>query len=207
MRNIKQTWNKIYQSGSMDYLFEEDILNIIKIFKKNNLKRILDLGCGSGKYIELLSREGFEIYGIDISEEAIKIAKAMLRKENLNAELVIGLIHEKLPYNDNFFDGIISIKSFYHGTLSEIRYGISELERILKPDGLIYLTLRKKASKVRSVPHKYIAPHTYVPLEGNEKDLIHYFFNKKGIKKEFYRFKLIKLSRSKDYYYFLGKKV
>ncbi len=201
----KEIWDNIYQKGLMNHGAKEDISHILELFKENNIKRILDLGCGSGRYIELLSKEGFIFYGIDLSGEAIKIANDMLKTGNLNAELVTGSMHKRLPYNDNFFDGIISIRAFYHGNLNEIRYGITELERILKSGGLIYLTLRRKVSKVRRLPHKYIAPRTYVPSEGNEKGIIHYFFNKKLIRKEFHNFKLIELTKNKDYYYLLGE--
>lgn len=204
-RNDEKIWNKIYQEGSMNYVFKEDISHILDIFKDNNIKRILDLGCGSGRYIELLSKTGFNVYGIDLSGEAIRIANHMLKNKNLNAELTVGSIHKRLPYNNNFFDGAISIRSFHHGTLNEIRFGITELERILKSRGLIYITLRKKVSKVKSLPHRYIAPRTYTPLEGNEKDIIHYFFNKRLIRKEFHSFKLIELKKTKDYYYLLGE--
>ena len=204
-RNDEKVWNKIYQQGSMNYVFKEDISHILEKFKDNNIKRILDLGCGPGRYIEVLSKAGFDAHGIDLSEEAIRIANNMLKSKNLNAKLTVGSMHKKLPYNDNFFDGAISIRSFYHGALSEIRCGISELERILKFGGLIYITLRRKVSKVRRLPHKYIAPRTYVPLKGNEKDVIHYFFNKKLIKREFRNFKLIQLKKTKDYYYLLGE--
>jgi len=205
-RNDEKIWNKIYQEGPMNYVFKEDISHIVNLFNSNNVKTILDLGCGSGRYIELLSKAGFNTHGIDLSKEAVRIANNTLKDKNLNAKLVVGSMHKKLPYHDNFFDAAISIRSYHHGTLNEIRYGITELERILKSGGLIYITFRRKVSKIRRLPHKYIASRTYVPLEGNEKDIIHYFFNKRLIKREFHNFKLIKLTKSKDYYYFLGKK-
>ncbi|TFG20315.1 MAG: class I SAM-dependent methyltransferase [Promethearchaeota archaeon] len=57
--NSKEIWDNIYREGLMNHVIQEDISHILKLFKENNIKRILDLGCGSGRYIKLLSKEGF----------------------------------------------------------------------------------------------------------------------------------------------------
>ncbi|MDE2589481.1 MAG: class I SAM-dependent methyltransferase, partial [Patescibacteria group bacterium] len=43
--------------------------------KKRNVKRVLDAGCGNGRHVIFFSEQGFDVYGIDISNDAIKIAK------------------------------------------------------------------------------------------------------------------------------------
>ena len=162
-------------------------------FEEQPLVEVLDIGGAdvNGTYRSIFADTKFRYRTADV-------------ESNSGVDVVLTDPYS-LPIDDRSIDIVISGQAFEH--IEFFWQTFSEMVRILKPDGLIYLTLRKKASKVRSVPHKYIAPHTYLPLEGNEKDIIHYFFNKKRIKKELNRFKLIKLSRSKDYYYFLGKKV
>jgi len=59
--------------------------------------RILDVGCGSGKFIVECAKRGAEVCGVDISREMIEIAKDFCEKNNVEAELRIGDATEELP--------------------------------------------------------------------------------------------------------------
>ena len=48
---------------------------LASLFKKNNVKSILDIGCGTGKIDQLLKDKGYEIIGIDNSKEMIEHAQ------------------------------------------------------------------------------------------------------------------------------------
>ena len=63
---------------------------------KNGLK-ILDIGCGSGKFIVECAKRGAEVHGIDISKEMIEIAKDFCKKNKVNAELKVGDATKELP--------------------------------------------------------------------------------------------------------------
>jgi len=205
-------WDRIYKNEGKSYKYYDitkphrDIAKILKLFKKQKVKRILDLGCGLGRHVIFFAKHGFEVYGIDIAKEGLKILKKLLKEQNLKAELKIGNIFEKLPYDDNFFDAIVSVQVLQHGKLSEIKRAIAEIERVLKPSGLIFVTLsgRYSRGKIRYClvkTAKKIAPRTYIPTKGNETGLTHYIFNKKVIKKLFYNFKILDLWKDdKDYY-------
>lgn len=198
-------WDKIFkQYGKVFTKPQTDIPKIIKLFKKRGVKRVLDLGCGSGRHIVYLAKHSFEVYGIDISEHGIKIAKEWLKKEKVKANLKIGSIYKKLPYKDNFFDAIISIQVIHHARIKIIRKVIKEIKRILKPGGLIFVTVRKKGQKKGRAKYKIIESRIYIPIEGGEKGLIHYLFNKELLKKEFKDFKLydIWLESHKEHYHY-----
>lgn len=90
----------------------------------------------------------------------------------------------------------------------------------MKPAGLIFITVRTRKFKKfylkstiiekyknQKSRYKVIAPRTYVPIEGGEKGLIHYLFNKNLIRKEFKNFKLydIWMDTEKRHYCFLGE--
>ena len=72
-------------------------------------------------------------------------------------------------------------------------------------------TSTKKGSKKKRLPFKQIAPRTYVPLEGDERGIEHFFFNKRILRKEFNDFKICSLKVKKGpkaweaYYQLLGK--
>ncbi len=221
-------WNRIFKEQGKVFLKpQEDIPRIVKLFKKKGIKKVLDLGCGSGRHTVYLAKNGFDVYGIDIAPVGIKLTKDWLKQEKLRADLKFGSIYQKLPYEDNFFDALIAIQVINHGKIENIRKLIKEMERILKPNGLIFITVMQKTSvrnwRINSIKreiycgddgvsivktnYKIIGPRTYVPIEGTEKGLIHYVFNKNTLKKEFKDFKIhnISLSSNKRHYCLLAE--
>ena len=205
-------WDKIFKKeGKVFENVQEDIPKITQLLRKKRVKKILDLGCGSGRHLVYLAKKGFDVYGFDISEHGIKIAGDWLKKEKLRASFKIGDVYKKLPYNDNFFDALISTQTLYHNRISNIRKLIKEIERILKPGGLIFITVtrmrpKKDIPKERMWKIKFIAPRTYIPLSHDEKGLIHYLFNKELLRKEFKDFKIynIWVASNKGHYCLLG---
>lgn len=189
-------WNRIFKEQGKVFLKpQEDIPRIVRLFKKKGVKKILDLGCGSGRHTVYLAKHGFEVYGIDIALKGIKITKDWLKKEKSKANLKVGNVYKKLPYPNNFFDALISTQTLHHNTINNIRKLIKEIGRVLRVNGLIFITVSRKGSK-KEIPKekmwkmKFIAPRTFVPLSHDEKGLIHYWFNKKLLRKEFNNFKI-----------------
>ena len=100
---------------------------------------ILDLGCGTGfmlneiKKIYKLKNKNLDLYGLDISEEMIKIAN-----ENLNgkANLKVG-DSEYIPWKDNTFDLVVCNASFHH--FSNPEKTLFEIKRVLNSNGILIL--------------------------------------------------------------------
>ncbi len=95
--------------------------------------RILDLGCGLGKLTKAIkkNRPDLEIYGCDISREAIKKAK----KDSQKVHFRVGS-SDCLPYKENFFDAVFARHVLEH--LEEIDLMMSEVKRVLKKKGNFY---------------------------------------------------------------------
>src|SRR3989304_7652916 len=90
LESLKQ-WNEILKKkGKVFTKIKKDFPKIVTILKKNNVKKILDLGCGSGRHIVYLAKRGFDVFGIDIAKEGISLTNSWLKKENLKADLKIG---------------------------------------------------------------------------------------------------------------------
>jgi ubiquinone/menaquinone biosynthesis C-methylase UbiE len=208
----KSVWGDRFKKEGIIFLKpQEDMSKIVKLFKNYKVKRVLDLGCGSGRHLVYLAKHGFDVCGIDIAESGIKIAKKWLRKEGLKADLKVGDIYKRLPYEDDFFDAIICIRTLNHGKIEWIKKCIREMERILKPNGLIFVTVHKHLPK-RLIPKeklygiKWIAPRTYVILGGPERGMPHYRFNKKILLKEFKNFKILDFwIDSENFYCLIGQ--
>jgi len=206
MKYNKNRWDQIFQNEGR--VFEnphEDIPRLIPCFRARGVKRILDLGCGSGRHIVYLAKHNFEVYGIDASPVGIKLAKRWMEDEKLTASLIIGSIYNKLPYADAFFDAVISVQVIHHNTAGNIRRLIAEIWRVLQPEGLFFATVpiyKNQAERFRQIEE-----NTFVPLDGREEGIPHYCFDEERIRKFLSAFKLLDIHvDSKSHYCFLGEK-
>ena len=81
-------------------------LELKNIINDLNVRTLLDIGCGEGYYDRIINDENIEIYGLDISKEAI-LKAAKLDK---NIQYIVASSN-KLPFEDNYFDCVMSIFS------------------------------------------------------------------------------------------------
>ena len=108
-------WDKVFEGQEWGKYPAESLIRFIaRNFYQRNRKstKILEVGCGPGANIWYLAKEGFDTYGIDGSETAIKKAKKRLQEENLRAHLHIGDIIN-LPYEENYVDAVIDAECLY----------------------------------------------------------------------------------------------
>lgn len=91
----------------------------------------LDLGCGTGEILKLILQEdiGKELYGIDLSEQMLHVAKSKLPEQ---VKLLLG-DSETLPFSDNTFDVVYCNDSFHHYPAP--MKVLKEVHRVLKPGG------------------------------------------------------------------------
>ena len=168
---------------------------LVSFFKERGIKKILDLGCGSGRHLVYFSKKGFEVFGFDASARALELAKEWLEEEGLTADLKLHRMEERFPYSDNFFDAIISIQVIHHNLLEEILFTVSEMERVLKKNGVIFITvpILKGGSRIDDWQMKEVEPNTCMPLNGPEEGLPHHFFTLEKIDEIFKNFDLLKV--------------
>jgi SAM-dependent methyltransferase len=128
---INQEWGK--------YPGESLIQFIARNFYKSDRKkvRLLEIGCGTGANIWFMSREGFNVYGIDGSVKAVEIAQKRLEKELLKAELISGDIIN-MCYEHDSFDGIIDVECLCCNNIDNTRSILQNIYNVLKDGGLFY---------------------------------------------------------------------
>ncbi|OIQ18392.1 MAG: hypothetical protein BM556_09020 [Bacteriovorax sp. MedPE-SWde] len=102
---------------------------IMNLVGSSPLKKHVDIGCGTGGLLETLSTQTEELYGFDISDEALKFCKQRGYPEHL---LIKG-DGVALPFEDNSFDSVTAIGVIEH--IEDDQKFIEELYRILKPGG------------------------------------------------------------------------
>ncbi len=217
VQRLTDRWDNIYKQGKSEYKYyditkpHEDMNKIIRLFEKENVKKVLDLGCGAGRNLFLMAEKKFNVHGIDTSKQGMAIAKKVLKQNNIHAHLKVGNVFNVLPYEDNSFDAIVCVQVLQHAFEKEIKKAISEIKRVLKPNGLLFITLcgRYSNKKIRYCivkTAKKVAARTYIPTIGEEIGVPHFIYNKKILMKHYSGFKLIDIWKDrKDYYCFLGR--
>ncbi|MHA1822351.1 MAG: hypothetical protein ACTSXM_00640, partial [Promethearchaeota archaeon] len=88
-----------------------------------------------------------------------------------------------------------SIQAMHHNIIEKIKFTIQEIERVLKPNGIIFITvpMPKHFSKKNPWKLEKIEKRTYLPLSGPEKGLPHHFFTEREIYKVFKGFNIKKI--------------
>ncbi len=189
-------WDIIFsKKGKVFTEPHHDMEKIAKLFEKKGVQRILDIGSGTGRHLLYFSKKGFEVYGMDASPKGISIAKRWLSEENIKAEIIIHRMEEKFPYKDDFFDAIISIQVIHHNKMKNIKRTVSEIERVLKKGGIIFITFPRLEGRsgLEKWKLKEIEKNTYIPQAGQEKGLLHHFFTIEEIHEVFHSFNLLEI--------------
>lgn len=111
---------------------------------------MLDVACGKGRHSIQLASQGFDVTGIDLSDESIREAKAF---ENNNLHFYV---HDmRLPFRINYFDYVFNFfTSFgYFETRREHDNAIRTFAQSLKPDGFFVIDfLNVEYAKDRTIP-------------------------------------------------------
>jgi ubiquinone/menaquinone biosynthesis C-methylase UbiE len=107
---------------------------------------LLEVGIGNGSTINRIVNNTTvgKVYGLDLSNEMIKEAEKLNKKQ---IEDGIVEIHKgniiSLPYTDSVFNKIFSVHTLYFWP--DINQGFSEIHRVLKPGGKLFLSIADKS--------------------------------------------------------------
>ncbi|MHC4740087.1 MAG: class I SAM-dependent methyltransferase [Planctomycetota bacterium] len=150
-----RTWRKGLDAGKEE---RSNLKTNLEFLTETNLlkseDRILEIGCGIGSIVFELSKQGYDITGTDISQQAIAYGLKKYRDIKLEVQPA-----ELLPYEDHSFDIVLSFDLFEH--IAQIDRHVAEVFRLLKDDGYylfqtpnkysnaIFETLSKKSLKWR----------------------------------------------------------
>ena len=135
----------VYNQGYLKFLSGEysqkrigvykNILNVLDLKKRTlnfNRRRVLDIGCGFGLFLDLMRSDDWEPYGLDFAEDCIEYAQNVLGLENTQK----GDVDETL-FEDDFFD-LVTLLSVVAHLKNPIKM-FKIIHKILRPGGFLII--------------------------------------------------------------------
>lgn len=220
----KKTANKILSKVKQDYEKISDEFDLSRKYNWkefddfikyiNNGNKLIDLGCGNGRFWGYLRNVGnnkgvkdIQYVGVDNNEKLIKKAC-----ENYpEAKFIVGDMLD-LPMKDNSIDSIVAIASLHHIPSNDLRkQAIKEMHRILKKNGVLIITvwnlfqpkyikyIWKARIKSLLTLGKYGPRDTFIPWGKSGVDRYYYAFKKGDLTKLIYdKFELINIKKGNN---------
>ena len=138
-KNAENYANAVKNNASIDSLQE-----FVSLLPKKAI--VLDAGCGGGRDSNILNTFGLKVIGLDISRGLLNIAKKKFP--------LIKFVHgdlRKLPFNNNFLNGIWSHASLVHlESQKDVSKVLLEFHRVLKNSGLIHILVKAQSGKEKT---------------------------------------------------------
>jgi len=152
--NLRKSYNDWYENKLKPYsstahksvaLYQE-VLTVLRTYVKKKNPKLLDVACGVGGFLMEAKNDNFKIFGIDISDKAVAVAR-----EKTGAEITRASA-EKMRYRANSFDVVTCIGSLEH--FADPEKALKEMDRVLRSGGVCLL----------HVPNLMFAGHIYMTL-------------------------------------------
>jgi malonyl-CoA O-methyltransferase len=145
------TWAPTYDGEKNPLIALEESITLDVIGNVRN-KRVLDVGCGTGRYCELLARKRAKVVGIDPSSKMLEYAKRKVTPD-CKFELRLGSI-ENTGLPERYFDVVVCALTVGH--LLELEPAMREVSRIIKTKGRLVVSDMH--------PYWFVAGYNYVKV-------------------------------------------
>ncbi|WP_313757482.1 class I SAM-dependent methyltransferase [Tissierella sp.] len=217
----KKIYEKKYKDGYGINFPESHVIRMFNYLdRKFSLKgkniNILDFGCGTGTHSLLFENQGWNAYGIDISEAAIQVCKSHLNKHNF---IVIEPGESISKIFENKFDIIFANQSLYYLTNEALNSLLKEMNEMLTTEGLVVFTMMgSKNYYYNNIDHNIssqdgiykvalggrLEGEAYVNFINSKDELVEKFNIFEEVLTGYYDFYM--KEGSSFHYYFIGKK-
>ena len=175
------SWRKAICQGKESFGDTEVQYRAIQLLCSGKGQRVLEIGCGTGRLVDYLSRCGFNVSGIDIAPSAILWGLSFFPYRDLRIASATAT-----SFPDNAFDVVVSFDLIEH--LQSVDLHIEEVKRVLKPGGIYFLKTPHKLSNIifetlKSQSLKWREYHPSLQYPGRLRKLLeHHGFSVEFIK-------------------------
>jgi ubiquinone/menaquinone biosynthesis C-methylase UbiE len=137
--------------------------------------RLLDAGCGSGKFTIPLGMRGFDVVAVDVSLNALKMTGKSIDDRKLDIGLLAANVCQ-MPFSDSSFDVIWCYGVLQHLLLKERKEAISEFRRLLRKGGLLFIEVLGEGDMRYGGDE--VEPNTFSRKNG----IIYHYFSRSELK-------------------------
>lgn len=135
------------------------------LLKKQHVKTVLDMTCGTGSQVFYLSKHGYKVTGSDFSPDLLKIARIRAKKEKVTAKFIDG---DMRTLKAGTFDAVITIlTAVSHLTKSGFEKAIKNIHQNLKAGGVYVFDV----SNIEVMTDKKVSDlsfHVHKKLKGSQ---------------------------------------
>ena len=140
--NLEQLWDSVYfgarTAGIWDVNPDPFLVDFLNNHPLSAGSRALDLGCGDGRNLVWLARQGLDSCGVDISGLALDRARELAVEADVTFSVTKGLL-EDLPFDGDSFDFVFASQVLDH--VPEPEAILVEAHRVLAPGGTVLCQL------------------------------------------------------------------
>jgi tellurite methyltransferase len=163
--------------GNIDiYLFDQLLKG-----RYDHAKKVLDVGCGSGRNLFYFLRNGYEVFGVDPdvkSVDTVRELSALLAPKNSHKNFIVGSAEDLSHENDTF--DLVICSAVLHFASDQQHFGmmLRSMFRVLKPGGYFFSRLASDIgleTTVRPIGNgRYLLPDGTERFLVNEQTLLKY---------------------------------
>ena len=148
----EKSWNEAFLKSKMPYP-SEYVIRILKgsypalDLNKSDFKgkKFLDLGCGEGRNLVVAREVGFEVCGVEITDEIVELIKRNLSPYRIDDSNIRRGTNSNIPFADGEIDYLLSWNSSYYmeSPDADFQDHVREFARVLKKGGRLLISVPK----------------------------------------------------------------
>jgi SAM-dependent methyltransferase len=176
--------------------------HLVDLFRRldGSTGRLLEVGCGIGVDSLQLARCGFDVTAVDLTENALRIAREFASRRGLSVDFRLGNA-EGLDFPDESFDVVYSFGVLHH--TPDLQQSIMEVHRVLKAGGTAYVMLYHRYSLVNLVHRLFRLPYES-PRNRKDHCPVVYTLSRADVRKLFSSFSSVSVQAEYPFTYGFG---
>ena len=142
---MSDIWDKVYRSD--DSFFGDGpsnfALDCYEEFKKHQVKRILELGCGQGRDSIFFASNNIDVVALDSSQVAVDALSKIVKEKHLSIRSMIHNANNGIPFDESYFDAVYSHMFFnMRFSADKLNHLFAQVNRVLNNNGLNLFSVR-----------------------------------------------------------------
>lgn len=148
-KKIFQKSAEYYDLIYSDKNYLSEVNDLEKIWSKNKPESVLEIGCGTGNFTQILSNKGYKLAALDVSKEMIKIAK-----EKCNCKFIVANIKDFVSTRK--YDMVIAMFNVigYISDNDDLMKTFLNINKALKAEGLFIFDVWNGLAVLKLLPEK-----------------------------------------------------